>query len=218
MSDGKKTFIERLEESNKRSEILSASIRELLLYVGFASAIISAIAYIVITAVMVNGFTSNFEVRNQIVFSILGAIVGLMITFSLRSQGIAFAKRNPDAQKVMRDYYEALNKTKKEKDLHTISHYMIKATIIDIIVKGTLVATSTFFILYIFIEGGKNWGLIGLALANIFLFTGFGLVGLANIYDKYLDEHIPVIKELTRKILGTNQEVLEIKQIEKEPI
>jgi hypothetical protein len=102
----------------------------------------------------------------------------------------------------MKSYYSALNKTKKEKDLHDITHYLIRSTIIDIIIKGSLVTISTFFILYIFIEGSKNWGLIGLAVANIFLFTGFGLVGLARAYDKYLDEHIPVIKERTIKLLA----------------
>jgi len=200
--DNKKTLAQRLETRKQRSELLNESIKDMLLYVGFASAIISGIAYIVVTAVMVRGLTTNFEIINQVIFSILSSLVGLTITFSLRSQGVLFAKRNPEARDIMKSYYSALNKTKKEKDLHDITHYLIRSTIIDIIIKGLLVTISTFFILYIFIEGSKNWGLIGLAVANIFLFTGFGLVGLARAYDKYLDEHIPVIKERTIKLLA----------------
>jgi hypothetical protein len=40
------------------------------------------------------------------------------------------------------------------------------------------------------------------------MFTGFGLVGLATVYDKYLEEHIPVIRErieLLKKINEKNQ-------------
>lgn len=215
MSD-KKTFTQRLEETNERSEVLSATIKELLLYVGLASAFISSIAYVIITWVMVKGFTTDLELSNQITFAIIGAVVGVSITISLITQGIAFAKQNEKAQTVMKDYYKAINKTKKAKELHTIDHYIKWAIIKTILIKGTMVALSTFFILYIFIEGNGSWSLLGLAFANIFMFIGFGLVGLSNAYDYYLKQHIPVIEELTKKIEKEPIEnVIEIKKEEK---
>jgi hypothetical protein len=71
--------------------------------------------------------------------------------------------------------------------------------------KGVTIAVSTWFVLYIFIEGSGNWSLIGLAIANILMFAGFGLVGLATVYDKYLEEHIPVIKERIEQLKKINK-------------
>ena len=195
----------KLESINKKSMEFTETIKQNLVYVGFASAIISALAYIIITWVMVKGFTTDLQLSNQITFAVIGAIVGVSITISLIMQGIAFAKRDDKAQKVMSTYYTALNKKKKEKDLHTIDHYIKWAIIKTILIRGTTVAITTFFILYIFIEGNGNWSLLGLAFANIFMFIGFGLVGLSNAYDFYLKQHIPVIEELTAKLIKTNK-------------
>jgi hypothetical protein len=126
----------------------------------------------------------------------------------LRYQGIIYAKQNSEAKEIMKEYRQQVNKTKPLKKLHTISWYILWATIRDIFMKGVTIAVSTWFVLYIFIEGSGNWSLIGLAIANIFMFTGFGLVGLATVYDKYLEEHIPVIRErieLLKKINEKNQ-------------
>ena len=195
----------KLNKINTKSEELNETIKSLLIYVGFASAGISSIAYIIITIVMVRGFTTDLELSSQLLFAVLGAIVGVSITVSLIMQGIAFAKRDPNAQQVMSDYYKALNKTKTIKEMHTIDHYVKWAIIKTILMKGFTVAISTFFILYIFIEGNGNWSLIGLAIANIFMFIGFGLVGLSNAYDFYLKQHIPVIQELIKKIEKKNK-------------
>ena len=186
---------------------LNERIKDLLLYTGFAGAIISVVAYIVITVVMIVGFESDLEAQNQILFAVLGACTGLIITFALRGQGIAFAKREEESQKVMKAYYEALNKRKKEKELKDIGSYLIKQTIKDIIIKGVSVGVSTYFVLYIFMQGNGDWSLIGLALANLLMFSGFGLVALSKTYDKYIEEHIPVIRERTKKILAEQNEL-----------
>jgi len=192
--------VDKIEKFNKRSEELNETIKQLLIYVGFASAFISSIAYVIITVVMVKGFTTDLELTSQLTFAIIGAVVGVSITISLVMQGIAFAKRDENAQKVMTEYYNQLNKTKKEKQLHTIDHYIKWVIFKTILLKGFTVAITTFFVLYIFIEGNGSWSLVGLAVANIFIFIGFGLVGLSNAYDFYLKQHIPVIMERTERI------------------
>ena len=194
----------KITKFNKRSEELNETIKQLLIYVGFAAATISSFAYIIITVVMVKGFETDLELANQITFAIIGAIVGVSITISLIMQGIAFAKRDEQAQKIMTAYYKALNKTKKAKELHTIDHYIKWAIIKTVLFRGLSVAITTFFILYIFIEGNGNWSLLGLAIANIFMFIGFGLVGLSSAYDFYLKQHIFVIEELTEKLIEEN--------------
>ena len=50
------------------------------------------------------------------------------------------------------------------------------------------------------IKGNGNFALILFAIANVLMFTGFGLMGLGSMYDKYKDEHIPTIKERTKRL------------------
>jgi uncharacterized membrane protein len=100
----------------------------------------------------------------------------------------------------MKLYHELSNKQKEEKELKTIDYHLLRATVIEVIVKCTIFIVSNVFIIYIFIEGSGNWGLIGLAFANIFMFIGFGLVALAKMYDKYLEEHIPVVSERIKRL------------------
>ena len=138
--------------------------------------------------------------EKQILFSVLGAFTGLMITFFLRGQGVSFAKKEETSQKVMKEYYEKMNKKKTIKQLHTIKHYLIVQTISDVIFKGVSVALSTYFLLYIFMEGNGDMSLVFLAIANILMFACFGLVALSKAYDKYLDEHIPAIREIITKL------------------
>lgn len=180
--------------------IMSDKIKNFLIYTGLFASIISAIAYLIVTYVLVVGFSTQIELQKQILFAVLGASTGLMITFFLRSQGVAFAKREEESKKVMNEYYEAINKKKTVKQLHTITHFIIWSTITDIFSKGASIGLTTSFLMYIFMEGNGNFALFGLAVANIFMFAGFGLMALSKAYDKYIDEHIPVIKAITLKI------------------
>lgn len=191
---------EKLRKRKESKVKLTERIKELLLYVGFFFALIGGFSYIIVTWVLIKGFNTSLELENQILFSVISALIGLSISFALRNQGIAFAKKEPRSIEIMKEYYETLNKTKTMKQLHDIKYYLVKATIFDFIIKGVLVATSLWFMISIFIGGSGNYGLIGMAFANLFLFTGFGLIALSSAYDKYIDEHVPVITERTIKI------------------
>lgn len=180
---------------------MSAKLKKLLNYTGAFASIISALAYLVVTYVIVMGFETDIELESQILFSCLGAFTGLMISFFLRNQGVALAKQDENAKKVMEAYYKAINKKKKLKKLHTIKFYLFWSTIGDIFTKGLTIGVSTWFILYIFMEGNGDYGLFLLAISNILMFAGFGVMNLSKAYDKYLEEHIPIIEVITQKIL-----------------
>jgi Na+/melibiose symporter-like transporter len=179
---------------------MNDKVKKFLEYTGIAGSMISALAYIIATLVIVWGFETRLEMEKQILFSLLGALTGLMITFFLRAQGVIFAKKEEEAQKVMKEYYQKINKKKTIRQLHTIKHYIIVQTFLDVIFKGVTVAFSTYFLLYIFMEGNGDMSLVFLAVANILMFACFGLVALSKAYDKYLDEHIPAIKEIILKL------------------
>jgi Na+/melibiose symporter-like transporter len=179
---------------------MNDKVKKFLEYTGIAGSIISAIAYITATLVIVWGFETRLEMEKQLLFSILGAVTGLMMTFFLRGQGVQFAKKEEVSQEVMKTYYEKINKKKTIKQLHTIKHYLVVQTILDVFIKGVAVAVSTYFLLYIFMEGNGDMSLVFLAVANILMFACFGLVALSKAYDKYMDEHIPAIREIIKKI------------------
>ncbi len=211
--------LDKMEKNRqKKKEVvdgLSENLRRILLYAGFVSAVISAIAYIIITFVMIKGASTDLEMQNQILFSVMSAVVGLLIAFLLRSQGIIYGKQNPHAKEVMKEYRVESNKTKTLKQLHTITWFVFWATIRDVFLKGVTVALSTYFILYIFIEGSGNWGLLGLAISNILMFSGFGLVSLSTMYEKYLGEHIPTIQT---RIERMKAEELKKQELDKEEL
>jgi len=126
-----------------------------------------------------------------------------MITGLLRGQGITFARKEEESQEVMKEYHVLINKTKTLKQMHTIKHYIVIQTIKDFFIKGITFAVTTFFILYIFMDGNGDFGLFLLAVSNLLMFTGFGLVALSKGYDRYLEEHIPVIKQIIVKLKET---------------
>ena len=136
----------------------------------------------------------------QTLFSVLSAVVGLGISLMLRSQGVLFAKNEDISKVVMSEYYRVLNKTKKKKKLHTITWFMAWSLVGDIFTKLITMAASTYLVIFIFIEGNGDWSLIGLSLTNILMFICFGLLALNKAYDKYLNEHIPVIIEITERL------------------
>lgn len=179
---------------------MNENVKKFLELTGIYGAIISAIAYLVITWVIVQGFESSIDRDKQIMFAILGAVIGLIISFSLRGQGVTFAKKEPKSVKVMQQYHEIVNKTKTIKQLKTIKYHLFVATIKDVVIKGVSIGTSTYFLLYIFMEGNGDFGLFLLAISNISMFVGFGLRAMAKIYDVYIDEHIPAIEERIIKL------------------
>jgi hypothetical protein len=175
-------------------------IKTFLLYTGIIGSIISGISYLIMTYVIVVGFATAVDQDKQILFAVLGALVGLIITSLLRGQGINFARKEDGSQEIMKEYHELINKKKTIKQMHTIKHFVIVSTITDIITKGITIGISSWFILFIFMEGNGDFSLFILALSNLFMFTGFGLVALSKGYDKYIEEHIPVIKQIILKL------------------
>lgn len=165
-------------------------IKPFLTYVGAIGAIFSGIMYILATIVLIMGFQAK-TFTQAIVFAVVSAILGLIIMFFLRYQGLSFAKAIPENQEVLNKYNNKQAKTKH----HTLKYFWIKNTIIDVLIKGCTVALSTAGIIYIVIEGSQDFKLILLAIANLILFACLGLIALANAYDFYNEQWVPYMNE-----------------------
>lgn len=175
-------------------------IKELMMYVGTIGAMISGLAYIIITVIMILGFEKEMELESQLIFSIIGAVVGIAIMSMLRTQGVTFASNEPESKATMQEYRKLLNLKKTQKKLKRIESFMIIQFIKDLFTKVLSILISTFGILYLVLEGNGDFSLIGLAIANLLMFTSFGLIALSRAYDFYINEHIPTIKELIKRM------------------
>lgn len=175
-------------------------IKELMIYVGTIGAGISGLAYITITIILILGFEKEMELESQLIFSIIGAVVGIAIMSMLRTQGVTFASNEPESKATMQEYRKLLNLKKSQKKLKRIESFMIFQFLKDLFTKVLSILISTFGILYLVLEGNGDFSLIGLAVANLLMFTSFGMIALSKAYDFYINEHIPTIKELIKRM------------------
>ena len=158
-----------------------------LSYVGIIGAAISAIAYIIVVLVLIQGFKVESNVQT-ITFAAVNALIGFIILTFLKIQGELFAKELPENQPIIKAYYE---KETADKKYRSITYFWITSTIKDIITKVLSLFLSTFGIIYIVVVGSNDWNLLLLAFVNLLLFTSFGLLGLAKTYEFYNTRHIP---------------------------
>lgn len=180
-------------------------IKPLLLYIGTIGAVLSCIAYVLVVMVLIFGFKVK-NIEQSILFAVINAVVGFVIMQFLKIQGIDFAKALPENQEVL-NYFNA---KKPKKRYHTIGFYWVKSVASDILVKCLTIGVTTCGLIYLVIEGSKDYNLLLLAAVNLIMFVCFGLVSLSNAYDYYNDNHIPYLKDKIKmeenKIYDNNEQ------------
>ena len=180
---------------------MNDTLKKFMLWTASIGAALTAVFYLLAIIILVNGIENSLSQEKQLLYSLIGAVTGMIMIYLLREQGISLAEDELESKKIMSAYHKALNKTKRLKQLKTIGYYRVLWFIKDVFTKGLTVMASTMGIIYVFIEGNGDLGLILLATANLFLFTTFGIMGLSKAYDKYINEHLPAILERTQKLI-----------------
>lgn len=165
-------------------------IKPILTYIGTIGAILAGVMYMIVVFVLIFGFEAK-SITQSIIFASVNAVIGLIIMFFLKVQGVSFAKELPENQEILKEY----NKEKPKKKSHSINYFWVSSTLKDVILKGLSVGLATMGIVYIVIEGSQDYNLLLLALANLILFACFGLLSLSSAYDFYNENHIPYIQE-----------------------
>ena len=172
--------------------------------------IVVGLIYFAFTVVMVFGIPENNMDRLQnIVFAVIGAFIGVSMMFLSRLQGKTLGEKTDEAMMVNKEYNRLLNKTKPTKKLKSFGSYMLRSTLMDIVTKGVIIASSAYGIMeYIYMIGTGDVLLIGQALANLAMFTLFSLKAMLDAYNRYTTEHIEVIKIRIERLKeeGTNNE------------
>ena len=166
-------------------------IKPILTYVGLIGAVLTSIAYIILIFILIKGF--KYEQTTQtIVFALVNAAVGLIIANFLKYQGISFAKELPANQELLKNYYGAKTKDKKN---HSLSFFWITSIIKDVITKGLSIAATTCGLIYIVIVGSNDWSLLLMSIVNLLLFICFGLLSLNRAYDYFNNTYVAYMKE-----------------------
>lgn len=182
--------------SNKKESTFDKYIKPVLQYVGTIGATLMCIAYIVCVVILIEGFETH-ELKGDLLFASVNAGVGLIIMQFLKVQGISFAKNIPENTVIINEYYNSKTKDKKP---HSIKWYWLWSFIKDICLKGIGIALTTFGIMYIVVEGCKDYTLFLLAAVNLIMFICFGLLALNNAYEFYNNKHIPFLKDKIKEI------------------
>lgn len=171
-------------------------ISKILEWTGLVIAGISSAIYLVIVFILINGFQSSVASDKLLVFLALGALDGILVSSAMRLQGVTFARNLPQSQEQLKVYNDLRGNSKKVK-IKPITYTFITGFLIDVIFKGGSILFTMYFTISIMIEGMKDQSYFLLAIANVLMFFGLGMMALAKGYSKYLDDHIPY---LTQKI------------------
>lgn len=164
---------------------------KLLNNIGVIGAILAGIADIIFVVIFVVGVKVNIKSTAIIIFSIVNAMIGILINFLLRYQGRRYAEL--ENAELCEKFYK--KKVKENKRFISMNTWMILNTIKDILVKGCTTSFSIFGIVYISIEGSKNPIQILITLVTLVLFACFGLIAMNNAYCRFYNIQVPYMEE-----------------------
>lgn len=162
---------------------------KLLNNIGIVGAILAAIADLAFVIIMVLGVQINAKLSSIIIFSVVNALVGIMINILLRYQGKKYAElENTD---LCNKFY---NKQVREKKYLSIGWWMALSSLKDILVKGVTTSFSIFGMIYLSIEGSKNPIQILMTIATLIMFACFGLIAMNGAYERFYNVQIPFME------------------------
>jgi hypothetical protein len=180
-------------------------------YVYGVVSLLIGIIYIGFTVIIVIGTDTAGEsivIEQNLIFSIIGAGVGICMMFLAKLQGKTLGERTEEAMKLNREIALLENKKTATKKLKSFNKWLFWSTVKDIGSKGLVIAAASFGLFnYIYFMGTGDILLIGQALSNFALFTLFSLNKLVQAYRVYVEDHIEVLKvKLSRLKEGDTHE------------
>lgn len=184
---------------------------KLLNNIGIVGAILSGIADLVFVLIFIFGIQIEVKIGSVIMFSVINAVIGVLINILLRYQGQKYAEI--ENEYLCKLYYN--KKVKEEKKHLSLMNYNIINAIKDIIIKGCTSAFCIFGVIYISLEGSKNPIQILITLANLILFACFGLIAMNNSYTRFYNYQIPYMQKVLseREVLLLNEKNINYEEV-----
>lgn len=190
---------EKLKEAQENKKEFYEKIKNALTYTGVILAVVAAIAYLILVYVIIYGFSVDYSQDQLIGFIALGAVVGILMNIAMRIQGIDFAKLTPVAKKTLKELTDSIGKSDEVK-MRPMWVMFTNSIIKDIVIKGGVIGFTLYYTIDISYSGLGEEKYLLLALANIVLYFGLGLISMSKAYDYYLESHIPFMQQKIKKL------------------
>lgn len=197
-----------------KQETFENLVRPVLLWMGTIVSGVMAVAYIIVVFVLIQGFKVE-TILNTTIFSIVTALVGFCIMQMLKMQGQAFAADLEENKKIYKIYTRTETKDKKA---HSMRYYWITSGAVDILTKCLTLTVTSIGMVYIMIEGSQDYNLLMLAVVNLLMFAGFGLMGLVGTYDFYNESYVPYMLEQIKKYETKTENKTDLEMVKTESI
>lgn len=176
-------------------------------------AISGAFAYLIITIIIVMGIEKSIDANSKILFAILSAVSGLLISISLMLQGIQLSKE--ENKEYLDEYHSFFYKAKKKFSFtDQMWWYLLVKITENVLFKALSIAASTWLVFDIVTAGNGDISLIFSAIANIVMFLGFGLMALSSAYTHHDGKYMTLIREKTERLKIEQGETDEISRKE----
>lgn len=183
-----------MQDENSKTQNFQKKSHETLLKllnnIGIVGSILAAIADIIFVIIFVVGIKMEVAQSAVIVFAVVNALVGILISTLLRYQGQKYAEL--ENEELCRKFYE--KKTKEKKRHISMTMWQILNTLKDFIIKGCTTVFSIWGVVYISIEGSKNPIQILITLVTLILFACFGLINMNSSYYRFYNEQVPYME------------------------
>lgn len=189
----------KLDEFNKSKKQLYERVKDILTYTGVILAAVAAVAYLILVYIIIYGFQVDYSRDQLISFIVLGAVVGLLINIAMRIQGIDFAKITPNAKVVLKELTDSLGQSDKVK-IRPMWVMFLSTILKDIVIKGGAIGFTLYYTIDISYSGLGEEKYFYLAIANIILYFGLGLISMSKAYDYYMESHIPYMEQKIKKL------------------
>lgn len=181
-------------------------LKPILLWIGTIVSVIMCLTYILAVVVLIQGFKTE-KLLNTTLFSLVTALIGFCIMQMMKVQGQSFAKEIPENKEIFIKYCK--RKTKKRK-YRSMKYYWTTSVIKDVITKCATLGITSVGIVYIMIEGSGDYSLLFLAVVNLLMFIGFGLMALVKTYDFYNDSFVPYMIHMIEEAEKENEKTMEM--------
>lgn len=192
---------ETTKDTQQRISFFESKIKPLLTYIGTIIAIVMAIAYVIVVFVLIKGFKAE-TILNTSIFSFVTAVIGFCIMQMLKVQGKSFAESIEENKVVLKKFTRL--KT-KERKLHTMKYFWVTSGLSDVLSRCLTLGIMSVGMVYIMIEGSNDYSLLLLAMVNLLMFAGFGLLSMVAAYDFYNNEYVPYMLEKIKENETQNQ-------------
>ena len=183
-----------MQDENSKTQNFQKKSHETLLKllnnIGIVGSILAAIADIIFVIIFVVGIKMEVTQSAVIVFAVVNALVGILISTLLRYQGQKYAEL--ENEELCRKCYE--KKTKERKRYISMTMWQILNTLKDFVIKGCTTVFSIWGVVYISIEGSKNPIQILITLVTLILFACFGLINMNSSYYRFYNEQVPYME------------------------